>query len=662
MADTTNPDDLAADLIRRTEAMKSARMLYDYMWQEVRDNIIPVMQRFIGVDPIGMKSNQFTVDETPEQANELLAAAVHGMIANPALRNYEYGLLNRALEAKERVAQWLYAAREIAYDWEYRPEAGLAAADHEAFLDACTFGTGALFTADRPGQGLLYQARSLTEIYIDEGPSRQVDTVHRWFKYSARQAVAEFGANKVPKAVADKASDAARQDDEAEYLHAIYPRTDRATGSQGPARAAFESVYVAVESKQIVRRGGFWENPMAVSRWTKRNNEKYGRGCGTKALPSSKALQRAMKITLSGGELAIQPPVQVADDGVIGDVRLHAGGETIVRADMMVQGRDGVRPIQVGARPDLGEEMMKGMRQRIEASFYNHLLSMARDPRMTATQVIQIAEETLRVMAPMLGRLNNEHVGPRGLRTFWILLRAGAFPPLPPELHGVSLKQQLVIRFTGPTALAQKLAEAKGAVQTFGIVAQVAQVHPDAVDVVDWDEAIRLVAIGLGTPKHLLRDPDAIAAARQQRAQAQATTQALANMRQAAGGIKDAATALPAIRQGLGLAPDQAEAGGARCRFSDLAPHLKLRFFQAQAYKRTFGSPRTTRCLATSTASAGSTASSWSREMRLRPPTTSACAAWACASRASWASARPRCRGWLAEHDPKGANRYEGKA
>jgi len=546
-------DKLALSLLARTERMKSARGIYNAHWQEVRDNVIPVLQRFIGHDPEGVKSNQFTVDETPEQANELLAAALHGMICNPALRYAEVGPRNKRLMESERVAAWFYHVNEIMFEFMYTPKSGLTAAHHETFLDTTSFGTGCLYTSERPGTGLHYACRELREIYIEEGADGRVDTVHRWFHLSARQAVQEFGEKKVTPKIRDKAASGTEQDKPMPFLHAVYPRSDGRIDALLPTNLPVASIYIAVDEKCVLQQSGFHEMPFSVPRWLKRPGEKYGRGPGTKALPSAKALQRTMKTTITAGEMKLAPPLAVADDGVLNTPRLHARGMTYVDREFMQAGKDAIKPIITDTDPGWGEEFMKGMRERIQASFYNHLLQMYRDPRMTATQVIQIAEETLRVLGPVIGRLQAELLGPSIERTFAILLRAGAFPPMPPELHG----QETAIEYVSPIAQQQKLSEAKGIVQTFGVVAQMAQFDPSVMDNFDLDASSKALAIMFGMPRYLLRDPAQIAAKRIAAAKQQQQQQMLANAQAGANALKNAASALPDLRQGLGFGPDE---------------------------------------------------------------------------------------------------------
>ena len=548
-------DDLAVQLIRRLEHKKSARGNFNMLFQQVRDNVIPTLARFIGEDPKGIGQNQFTLDETPEQAHEMLAAAVHGMIANPSQKYVDFATDDENINEDEQCAGWLYRARDRGFDIAYAPRSGMVGAHHESILEMTSLGSGIVFSGEKIGQGLRFACRPVTECYLAEGEDGHVDTIDRAFKLTARQAAEKFKA-KTPGAIMERAADPKRAEDELQFLHAVYPRADRAFSKwAGASRLPVASAYVWIDGKQTIDNSGYHEMPYAAPRWYTRAGEVYGRGPGIKALPSCKALQRSMKYTFRAADKSIEPPLMVADDGVFGPPRLGSGQLTYARADMLMRGeRAPITPINTGASVELGEEFMKSIRQRIEASFYNHLIQMMRDPRMTATQVIQIAEETLRAMGPTVGRINDELIGPQWVRIFWMLMRAGAFPPAPLKLQRYfAMGGQIVIRFVSPVAQAQKLSEAKGIVQTLGVATQIAQSNPEVWDNYDLDGAARELGVLFGMPRYLIRDPDAIAQMRAARANQQRQQQAVEAAPMIANAAKNAGQGALAFRQALGI-------------------------------------------------------------------------------------------------------------
>jgi hypothetical protein len=66
------------------------------------------------------------------------------------------------------------------------------------------------------------------------------------------------------------------------------------------------------------------------------------------------------------------------------------------------------------------EEQRRGA---IRDAFYVNQLMMQSGPQMTATEVVQRNEEKMRLLGPVLGRLQSELLRPLIDRTFAILLR-----------------------------------------------------------------------------------------------------------------------------------------------------------------------------------------------------------------------------------------------
>src|SRR3546814_6072789 len=140
----------------------------------------------------------------------------------------------------------------------------------------------------------------------------------------------------------------------------------------------------------------------------------------------------------------------VADDGVLKTLRTHPGVINVVRAGAL--SNDPLRPLPAPQRIDIGLEMMEQRREAVRSAFHYSLLQMFQDPRMTATQVLQLVQEMQRLMGPMLARQQAELLEPMIERVFAILSRARLRPPPPPALAGRSLR----VDYVSPIARAQK--------------------------------------------------------------------------------------------------------------------------------------------------------------------------------------------------------------
>jgi hypothetical protein len=146
---------------------------------------------------------------------------------------------------------------------------------------------------------------------------------------------------------------------------------------------------------------------------------------------------------------------------------------------------------------------------------------------MTATEVMELQGEKAAVLSDLVVNLNGALT--RIIqRSFNILWRQQKIPRPPDAIleYGAKLK----VDFIGPLAQAQKRHhETGGIAQGLQLVGMIAQVAPAALDVVDFDEAVKTGLEGVGASQLIIREDEDIEKIRQARAQAQA--QALAEQR-----------------------------------------------------------------------------------------------------------------------------------
>ena len=537
----------AAQIIKRADAMKSARGVFDAHWQDVRDVLLPTGAAFNRVETPGTKGRAQVLDASPEMALEMLAADLHRLLTDPGTKWFLRRPLNPALEDNERVMLALEEVTNRQFAGLARPSAFFQTAMHEQYMDLAAYGTSCLYMPELPGRGLQFQARALNEMYLAENSQGRIDTWYRRFSLTARQAVQEWG-----KAVGEKIGKAAleRPDLEFEFIHAVQPRGERDYASASARNMPYASCYVGLADKNLIREGGYMEAPFVSPRWSRRAGEVYGRGPGTKMLPDARMLQRAMRSQIRGVEKAIDPTLMVSDDGVMGKIRTSANGLIYVRDG--INKKEPIRPLLTGARPDLGEEFMKGVRDRIDRGFYNNLLQMLRDPRMTATQVMQIVEETQRVMGPIVARLASELLEPMLDRQFSVMWRNGEFDDIdfPPELAGEILR----IEHVSPLARQQQLSEPRAMAQTLEVMAPLLNNDPAALDIVNTDDAFRRVAHLFGWPQKTLNARDKVVEIREARASANAQAQQMQNMAMQAEAVGKALPALTEAAAPMGRA------------------------------------------------------------------------------------------------------------
>ena len=526
--------DLAKKLLKRFDRLKSNRQNWESHWQEVADYMQPRKADVTKTRSKGDKRTELIFDSSPLQSVELLAASLHGMLTNPSTPWFSLKFKASELEDEDEAKAWLEDATEVMYTAFNR--SNFQQEIFELYHDLITFGTAAMFIEDDDEDVLKFSTRHINEMYISENDKGRIDTIFRKFKLSARAAIQKFGAN-----VSDNIVTINRKDpyEEVEILHAVYPRSDFDPRKQDKENMPFESVYLEAGTGDELSVSGFREFPFVVPRYLKASHEIYGRSPAMTALPDVKMLNEMSKTTIKSAQKQVDPPLLVPDDGFMLPVRTIPGGLNFYRAGT----RDRIEPLNIGANTPLGLNMEEQRRNSIRNAFYVNQLMMQNGPQMTATEVIQRNEEKMRLLGPVLGRLQSELLKPLIDRCFSIILRKNLFRQAPEFLAGKDVE----IEYVSPLAKAQKSSELQSIMRAIEIMGSLANVAP-VFDHINMDKLVRHLADIVGVPQKILKPQSQLNAERQQAQQQQQQMQQMQQLQQVAqagGDIAPLAKALP---------------------------------------------------------------------------------------------------------------------
>lgn len=501
-------------ILKRYEKLKSARMNWDAHWEDIANFIIPKKDNIYGFVTKGDKKHNMLFDGTSIHVNELLASALHGLLTNPSIQFFDFTTRDADVDGIDEVMVWkqliVRKIHQVLANSNFHTEI------HEIFLDLGSFGTGLLRISEDDLTLVRFDSKPIYEAYIQENNLGIIDTVYRKFKWTAKQIVEEFGEEKTPKSVTDKLIVAPAE--EFEIIHAVGPRdnalSEKQAGSENPKGFPFASFHVLVKDGTVLKESGFREFPYAVPRWSKISGEIYGRSPGMKALPDIRMLNQVMKTTIRAAQNVIAPPLMVPDDGAGRPVNMRPNGINYYRAGT----QDRIAPIVTNGRIDLGEAMAEQIRMRVRQAFFIDQLQLNEGPQMTATEVVQRTEEKVRLLAPILSRLNAELLSPLVERVYGILLRKGEIPEPPQEIAGRNLE----VVFSSTIAKAQKSAELETITRLIQTTAPILQAQPESMDNFDGDGTLRYVGQVLNAPTELFRtkrEVKKIREGRQQQAQ-----------------------------------------------------------------------------------------------------------------------------------------------
>ena len=519
---------------KRYNEMSSNRGTWEDHWQEILDYVMPRKADIVTKRISGDKRTEVLFDSTAITANNLLAASLQGTLTSPSRQWFYLKIRNEEVNEDREVQLYLEDSAKRMYD--VFNQTNFNTEVHELYLDLCSIGTGCLFV-EEGNKGfdedlIHFQTLHISEFYIHENVSGYIDTLYRKYKLTARQAVQEFGEDNVGPKILECAS--MKPDKKFNFIHAVEPREDyeRVFG-ESDTKLPFHSCHVCEEEKMVVRTGGYNEFPYLVPRWSKATGEIYGRSPSYNALPDIKTLNKAVEIGLKAWSKAIDPPLLVQDDGVIGRVRMTPGGITVIRNDAAV------KPFQSGANMQVTTFKEAELKTAIRQAYYSDQLQLQQGPQMTATEVQVRYELMQRLLGPTLGRFQSEFLNPLIERVFGIMFRAEAFVQEPNLLQG----QSIDIEYVGPLARSQRMEEAVAVERLYQLAMQLAQADPSIMDILNHDEAIRARAELLGVPKSVLRGRAEVDELRQARMQQQAMQQEMMMQQQQAEiGAKQAAS------------------------------------------------------------------------------------------------------------------------
>ena len=526
--------DLTKSLLSRFDKLQSQRQNWETHWQDVADYMQPRKADVTKQRARGDKRMELIFDSSPIQAIELLAASLHGMLTNPSTPWFTLRFKDEDVDGEDEAKLWLESATDAMYTAFNR--SNFQQEIFELYHDLITFGTAAMFIEEDDDDLIKFSTRHINEVFIAENDKGRIDTIYRRFKISARAAVQKFG-NKISsdiRSIVDK--DPYK---EIEIIHAVYPRKDFNPTKKDKSNMPFESVYIEFKTGNELSVSGFKEFPFVVPRYLKASNEIYGRSPAMTALPDVKMLNEMSKTTIKAAQKQVDPPLLVPDDGFLLPVRTVPGGLNFYRSGT----RDRIEPLNIGANNPLGLNMEEQRRDAIRAVFYVNQLMMQQGPQMTATEVIQRNEEKMRLLGPVLGRLQSELLKPLIDRVFNILLRNNQLPQAPEFLSG----RDIEIEYVSPLAKAQKSSELQSIMRAIEILGSLANVAP-VFDYVNFDNLVKHLADIVGVPQKILKSQSQVNAERQQAQQQQQEMQQMQQVQQlakAGGDIAPLAKALP---------------------------------------------------------------------------------------------------------------------
>ena len=517
--------------LKRHEQRRSERLRNEHITRECYDYVHPA--RGFGF------SGDATFDAATEQTKR---ARVLSSVSADAAENLTANLVAGATPAN---AQWFemdvagasendkrWLSDSARFIWENIHASNFDAEVFDAMFDVVAAGYCALYIdQDRDVGGYTFETWPLHQVFpASSKPGGPVDIVERAYQMTAEQAATVYGF----KALSERTQDAAMNKPETmvDFVHIIEPRALSVPGALLAKNLPVASIVIEKTAKHPVRESGYHEMPVIVPRWSRLPQSAYATGPVASALPDIRLLNRLRANELSATELAVAGMWIAEDDGVLNPKTIKVGPRKVIVANSV----ESMKPLLTGADFNVAftaeERLERAIRKRLLAD----QLQPQDGPAMTATEVHVRVALIRQLLGPVFGRLQAEFLQPLVVRCFGIAYRAGMLGQAPQGLGGRSFH----VKYISPLARSQKLEDVTAVQQYVQAIGLQLPVWPEARDLVDIDEANRIVANGLGVPKSIVPEAKKVQALRDARKQDQQNQQQAMQQQAAQQSMTDA--------------------------------------------------------------------------------------------------------------------------
>jgi hypothetical protein len=505
---------IANEIINLQSSLYSRRSVTESVWQEISNVLLPRQNYFWNknVTP-GQKNTEFIITAMAQEALNKFAAAYESVTAPRSIQWHGLTVANQELADVHEVQVYLDEVTDILFNARYGSKSNFSSQNHECNISLGAFGTGIMMTEDNGLGNVIYKSGFIGEFFIMDNQHGIIDYVIRKYKRTARQAYQRFG-DKLPAKIIKASTE--QPDEYFEFLHCVKPNEDRKRGETDYKGMKYSSYHVSVEESALIEEGGYRTFPFHFNRYVTAPNEIWGRGPGWTALSEIKMVNEMRKDALRANHMSTLPPMMVSDERGLRNLNLTPGALNFGALDEV--GRPRVVPFQLGDRPDVQRMSLESSYQLINEIFLVTLFQVMVDtPSMTATEVLQRAQEKGSLLAPTAGRAQSEYFSSIIEREIDIMNFHELLPPMPDIM--VEFGAEYEIEYLAPINIMQRAEEATSITRLVQAAMPIAQFNPSILEKFNWDEYINMLAKAYGAPAKIMYSDEQMQAMNEQKQQ-----------------------------------------------------------------------------------------------------------------------------------------------
>lgn len=539
----------------RLASMKSVREDYERDWRDIAKLTQPARSRFL-MDKRTKNKGRRRATNNLQDSHGISAfrTLAHGMTSGLSSSSrpwFSLTMEDDATSESPEVRAWLSDVERRMY--RFMGNTNFYSAMKAGYAELGMFGTEACVALDNDTVGAVFHSLTAGEYWIACGDTLSPDTLYRDCTMTTRQAVNMFG-DKVSSPVRAN-YDKGNYEEPVEVYHAIEP--DPSYDPSNPLSRPWREVYweTAAPRDDILREGGFYEQPFWAPRWDTCGGDVYGFSPGMEALPDLRELQLQVKRRNEAIDLMVHPE-KIVPPGVkiTGQPRSVVSAANVDKDGILVPYQ---MPYQaVAAISGEVDKCKRAIDAMSFADLFNAITNMQGIQPRNMEEIASRNEEKLTQLGPVIERVGNEKLEVSIDRVFGIMSRGNLLPPAPEELQGMPLK----VEFVSILTQMQRMVGIGQIERTVGFVGNMAAQFPEAADKLVVDEIIDEYAYRAGSPAKVIRSTDEANKIRQERAKQMQQQQAM--------------EAMPAMQKGADAARllSEADTGGGQNLLQQLMP------------------------------------------------------------------------------------------
>lgn len=465
------------------------------------------------------------------------------------------------------------------------PETNWLLAWSEHLSDQPTNGTSGVYGMEKEDDDRRpYRFRSvgITRAVIDEDADGVVNTVGLELAFTIRQLCEKYGTENCSERVQQKynSNDEAQKDEYIKVIQLVQPRPKGKAGRNVPVdQKPWAWVTFEFETEKVLLNSGTDDLSIWMCRFRRLADELYGRSLCMDAIPTIRELNVLRLQFTKALEKILDPPVGYYSEAIGGTGKpdISAGAKVaLLNGGRLPERAKAIELLMQMTEPRVANDRLEALIERVKSKLMiDRLLDFNNRVRMTAHETDLRDGFRNQALNDIFQRQMNEILVPAIKWAYMVRYRRGliGFHPVKDALKIAQLQERgiapliipqeiadrldagvfpFTIRFISPAARAMKKESLEGAerLTNYGIALQGAGL-PGAMDVIEEQDAMRIVGDLCGAPSGMIRSKAKVKKIQDARASAMAKDQAALEQQQTAETAQKAGNAFASFSRGM---------------------------------------------------------------------------------------------------------------